>query len=393
MISYYTIRIIIIMCFKLLSLPGIGFWPRASEPLYKVSLTGKSQIGFWVSRVGGGSGGGPRALKARMVRSRSADGGGGGGVGRETKRTGGEGRGEFVISGPRIFELPSRDPRGELHPHPINVPVHVPFMCACVSECVRVCVCARVCVYTLYIIYIPSSPGPSGNSSLYDLVWPGRVSESPAATAQPRHGCTRRAVKFFLFLVARPVRTTSIRRPPQGFLEDPLCPPPRPSSFPPAAAAVVQVVAEESRNTPYTLDPIRTFRFACFQTVLPAALIPLLSSPLQSYPHIPTYIYTYIFPSTFFLYYTSTRLSCSASFLSPLSFFLLTTRFFSSPNYYTISDRLVVIPCCVRIMFLKSKQTVQTCRIRKYISFHTMLLVMSLHNLFLLIAPLFNIAK
>lgn len=138
--------------------------------------------------------------------------------GGETKRTGGESRGEFVISGPRIFELPSHNPRGELHPYTITALVHFPFMCACANECVC------VCVYTLYIIYIPSSPGPSGNSSLYDLVWPGRVSESPAATAQPRHGCTRRTVEFFLFLVARPVHTTSIRRPPQGFLEDPLYP-------------------------------------------------------------------------------------------------------------------------------------------------------------------------
>lgn len=73
----------------------------------------------------------------------------------------------------------------------------------------------------------------------------------------------------------------------------------------------------------------------------------------------------YTFPSLYFAPLLSSSfsvyLSSSASFL----LFFLTTRFFHLTTLYQI----VLLLSLVR-MFLKSKQTIQTCRIRKYIILH-----------------------
>jgi len=108
---------------------------------------------------------------------------------------------------------------------PVHHPLpHIPFMC------------------------IPSPPSLSGNSSLYDLVWPGRISDTHTLPTYNPDIVAQRTVKFFLSpawpsispRLHRTVYKTSIRRPPQGFK--------------PLSAIIVKTGGNGGsiENTPYT---------------------------------------------------------------------------------------------------------------------------------------------
>lgn len=106
------------------------------------------------------------------------------------------------------------------------------------------------------------------------------------------------------------------------------------------------MVVVEVERILHILDPIRTFWFACFQTALLLSFTLILFLPL--FHSLPFLIIFWL-----------------SLFLCFFSFVFLTTRFFHLTTPYQIVSLLSLVR-----MFLKSKQIIQTCRIRKYIILH-----------------------